>query len=67
MLFNTTRQRYLLSDLGTCRGCELNFRQIRLDAEYPAARGRRADVDEEELVLHELRNFRLLLVLGLHS
>jgi len=45
----------------------LNLCQIALDAEHTTARGRGSDVDEQQLVFHELGHFGLLPVFGLDS
>ena len=67
MLLDTTRKRNLLAHLRARRRRQLDLRQIRLHAQHPPTRRRRADVDQQQLVLHQLRHLRLLLVLCLHT
>ncbi len=67
MLLDTPRQSDLLSDLGTCGRSELDLGKVTLDREYTATGRRRADIDEEELVLDEFGDFCLLLVLRLDT
>lgn len=67
MLLDTSRECDLLSDLSTCGRSELDLGEISLDGENTSTGRRRTDVDEEELVLDELGDFRLLLVLRLDT
>ena len=67
MLLDTARQCDLLPDFGTRGRRQLNLRQVRLDAQHTPSGRRRADVDEQQLVLRELSHLRLLLVLRLDA
>lgn len=67
MLLDPARERDLLANLRARRGRQLDLRQIRLDAQHTPTGRRRADVDEQELVLHELRDLGLFLVFCFHA
>ena len=67
MLLNPARKRDLLSDFRTRGRRQLDFGQVRLDAQNASASGRRADVNQEELALDQLPHLGLLLVLRLDS
>lgn len=63
MLLDPARERHFLPDLRASGRRQLDLGQVRLDAQHSSAGRRRADVDEEELALDELRHLGLLLVL----
>lgn len=67
MLLDAARQRNLLPDLRARRRRQLDLREIGLDVQDTSTSGRRADVDEEELVLHELGHLGLFFVLRLDA
>ncbi len=67
MLLDTARQGHLLTNLRARRGRQLNLREIGLDTEYASSSRCRTDVDQQQLVLHELRHLCLFLVLRLHT
>jgi hypothetical protein len=67
MFLDSPRQSNLLPDLGARGRRQLDLGQIGFDAQYASARGRRPDVDEQQLVLDEFRDLGLFLVLGLDA
>jgi hypothetical protein len=67
MLLDPARQRDLLANLRARGRRQLDLRLVRAHAQDTPARGRRPDVDEQQLVLHELRHLRLLFVLRLDT
>lgn len=62
MFLDPPRQRHLLSDLRTGGRRQLDLGQIGFHAENATSSGCRTNVDEEELVFDEFRDFRLFLV-----
>lgn len=67
MLLDPPRQCDLLTHLGTRRRRQLDLGQVSFDAKNSPASRRRADVEEEELVLGQLGDFCLLVVLRLDT
>ena len=67
MLLNTPTQRDLLANFSARRTCQLDFGKIRLDGQHTTTSTRRADVDQQQLVLCELGDLRLLLILRLYT
>ena len=67
MLLDTTTEGNLLADLRARRTGKLDLCKIRLDGQHTTTGARRADVDQQQLVLRELGDLRLLLVLRLDA
>jgi len=62
MLLDTARQCDLLANLGTSRRGELDLGKISLNAQDTTTCRGRSNVDEQKLILRELRDLCLLLV-----
>jgi len=67
MFFDPPRKRDLFADLGTRGRRQLNLGEVAFHAQHTAARGRRANVDEQQLVLGQLRDLGLFLVFRPHA
>ena len=67
MLLDTPRKRDLFPDLRARRRRELYLRQVRPDTQHASTSRRRADIDQEQFALDELRHFSLFLIFRLDA
>lgn len=67
MLLDSSTQGNLLTDLGTCRACELQLGHISLDTNDLGTSRSRSNVDHEDFVLCQFGDLGLLAVGGLDT
>lgn len=67
MLLDSSTQGNLLTNLGTCRACELQLGDISLDTNDLGTSRSRSDVDHENFVLCQFGDLCLLAVCGLDT